>query len=359
MNKHITRKGVACYAPTLAAIFFIALAFTSAAFAANLPKNCTDEIVAISKGSGFSMPQFASDLPAAVAKAKAQAKLPFGKPKDNEKTSIGMTFGCLKAFPESPGEIQSLLKDIGLEGAKGAAAGQTNGLVNSESSGATSSATPFVATANAVMNVNLAVIETEIDTELAKEFNASELSYMTKEIRRLAINNLQNYSIMAEQSVKAHGDADFQKCRDESCMASFGEKIGADFIIISTVSKFRRNYAFIVEVYDAGTGKLVLSSNPVENESVENLLIIFREIAPTFFKRLENKLSEKGNSKEQAQEEQVQKETISLKHNDNVASAVESNSVSEAEGNEKNTSGAAIPLVMIGLFGIFIAVMIL
>jgi hypothetical protein len=90
----------------------------STAFAANLPKNCTDEIVALSKGSGFSMSQFTSDLPAAVIKAKAQAKLPFGKPKDNEKTSIGMTFGCLKAFPESPGEIQSLLKDVSQEIAK-------------------------------------------------------------------------------------------------------------------------------------------------------------------------------------------------------------------------------------------------
>jgi hypothetical protein len=109
---------------TLAAIFFIALAFTSAAFAANLPKNCTDEIVALSKGSSFSMPQFASDLPAAVVKAKAQAKLPFGKPKDSEKTSIGMTFGCLKVFPESPGEIQSLLKDVSQEIARGAVASQ-------------------------------------------------------------------------------------------------------------------------------------------------------------------------------------------------------------------------------------------
>jgi hypothetical protein len=90
----------------------------STAFAANLPKNCTDEIVALSKGSGFDMQRFASDLPPAVAKAKLQAKAPFGKPKDSEKTSVGMTFGCLKAFPESPGEIQSLLKDVSQEIAK-------------------------------------------------------------------------------------------------------------------------------------------------------------------------------------------------------------------------------------------------
>jgi hypothetical protein len=312
MNKNITRKGVACYAPTFTAILGVAITFTlSTAFAANLPKNCTDEIVAISKGSGFSMSQFASDLPVAVVKAKAQAKLPFGKPKDSEKTSIGMTFGCLKVFPESPGEILSLLKDVGLEGAKGAVAGQTNGLANPVS-GATSSATPFAttvaATASVVVNMNLAVIETEMDAELAatKELTASELSYMTKEIRRLAINNLQNHSIMTEQSVKAQGDVDSQTCRDETCMFSFGKKIGADFIIIGTVSKFRKNYAFTVEVYDAGTGKLVLSSDPVENENVENLLSGFREIAPAFFKSLESRLSGKGNRKEQVRKYQQQ-----------------------------------------------------
>jgi hypothetical protein len=343
MNKvHINGKRF--FAPAITAI---AASFTlSTAFAANLPKNCTDEIVALSKGSSFSMSQFTSDLPAAVVKAKAQDKIPFGKPKDNEKTNIGLTFGCLKVFPESPGEIQSLLKDVGLEVAK-----------------ATSSAAQFAATANVAMNVNLAVAETEMDAELAaaKELNASELSYMTKEIRRLAINNLQNYPVMTEQSVKAQGDADFQKCRDENCVASFGKKIGADFIAIGAVNKFRKNYAFTVEVYDAGTGKLVLGSDPVENENVESLLSGFREIAPAFFKRLESKLNEKGNSKEQVRKEQAQKETISWKHNDNVASVVES-SVSEAESNEKEagtSAGAAVALVMIGLFGALVAFMTL
>jgi hypothetical protein len=111
--------------PLFTAVLALAIIFAfSTAFAANLPKNCTDEIVALSKGSGFSMSQFTSDLPPAVVKAKAQAKLPFGKPKDSDKTSIGMTFGCLKNFPESPGEIQSLLKDVSQEMAKGAVASQ-------------------------------------------------------------------------------------------------------------------------------------------------------------------------------------------------------------------------------------------
>jgi hypothetical protein len=121
-TNNITRNGRKFSAPTITAI---AASFAlSTAFAANIPKNCTDEIVALSKGSGFDMQKFTSDLPAAVVKAKAQAKLPFGKPKDSDKTDIGMTFGCLKSFPESPGEIQSLLKDVSLEMAKGAVASQ-------------------------------------------------------------------------------------------------------------------------------------------------------------------------------------------------------------------------------------------
>ncbi|MDR0516564.1 MAG: hypothetical protein LBH25_05910 [Fibromonadaceae bacterium] len=129
MNKiHIKSKRFS--APTITAI---AASFAlSTAFAANLPKNCTDEIIALSKGSGFSMSQFTSDLPAAVVKAKAQAKLPFGKPKDSEKTSVGITFGCLKIFPESPSEILSLLKDLSAEMAKNMMGNNAKGMAGND-----------------------------------------------------------------------------------------------------------------------------------------------------------------------------------------------------------------------------------
>jgi hypothetical protein len=96
----------------------------STAFAADVPKYCKDEIVNLSKRDGFDMQTFAGGLPSAVAKAKAQAKMPFGKPSDSDKTDIGMSFGCLRAFPESPGEIQSLLKDVGQRAARDAVADQ-------------------------------------------------------------------------------------------------------------------------------------------------------------------------------------------------------------------------------------------
>jgi hypothetical protein len=106
---------------TIALIMALAISMASAA---DIPRYCTEEIITISKGNGFDMQKFMSDLPPAVAKAKLQAKAPFGKPKDSDKTDIGMTFGCLKVFPESPNEIQSLLKDVGQEAAQDAVGNQ-------------------------------------------------------------------------------------------------------------------------------------------------------------------------------------------------------------------------------------------
>jgi hypothetical protein len=82
------------------------------AFAADIPGYCKGEITALANESGFNIQRFMKDLLPAVAKAKAEARLPFGRPKDSDKTNIGMTFGCLKNFPESPGELQSLIQEV-------------------------------------------------------------------------------------------------------------------------------------------------------------------------------------------------------------------------------------------------------
>jgi uncharacterized protein (TIGR02145 family) len=262
----------------------------STAFAANLPKNCMEEIIDLSKKRGFNMQKFMKELPPEVVKIKAQAKAPvqfiFGPGSDDKVTDIGLTVGCLKAFPESTSQIQSLLKDVSLKIGTDLAANKleipkiTASTFNSTNSAAVPIKVPAVQQ-NVI--VNMAVIETKVDAEpaVAKEFKPSELSYITKEIHRQAINNLPKtkFTIIAEQS-QAQGD-----------MISLGKKIGADFITQGTVSKFRKNYILTVEIYDAKNGKLVLSSDPVESEKAEVLLSGFREIAPDFFKRLEGELS--------------------------------------------------------------------
>jgi len=128
-------------------VSIIALAI-SAAFAADIPKNCMEEVAVLSKGNSFDVQKFTSDLPPAVAKAKLQAKAPFGKPKDSDKTDIGITFGCLKAFPESPDEIQPLLKNIGLGVAKSTVATNNAGAANSVSA----SNSPALKECDAVFN---------------------------------------------------------------------------------------------------------------------------------------------------------------------------------------------------------------
>jgi hypothetical protein len=78
---------------------------------------CVEGFAKILNRDGFNMSNFAKDLVISVAKVKLQLKspLPFGKPKDNDGTSVGLTVGCIKSLPESPAEIQSLLKNIALK----------------------------------------------------------------------------------------------------------------------------------------------------------------------------------------------------------------------------------------------------
>jgi hypothetical protein len=81
----------------------------------SLPKGCVEDFTNLLEEDSFNMTNFAKELLPAVAKVKLQMKSPFGKPKDGDKTGVGLTVGCIKALPESPAEIQGLLKDISLK----------------------------------------------------------------------------------------------------------------------------------------------------------------------------------------------------------------------------------------------------
>jgi len=95
-------------------ILAIGLIFASQmSFAQGLPKNCVDEITAISKkNANFDLVNFSKDLVTEAVKVKAQLKLPFGKPADSKVTSMGMSVGCLKIMPENPAQLQNMLKDL-------------------------------------------------------------------------------------------------------------------------------------------------------------------------------------------------------------------------------------------------------
>jgi len=100
-------------------VALLLLAFLQVVPAQVFPKACIDEILALqAKNPNFDTQKFLIDLPAEVVKTKVKLKLPFGKPKDNEVTGVGITVGCAKVFPESPAQIAITVKDIGLELAK-------------------------------------------------------------------------------------------------------------------------------------------------------------------------------------------------------------------------------------------------
>jgi hypothetical protein len=80
-----------------------------------LSGRCVNDFANVLGKDGFSMGNFIKELPPAVAKVKLQMKSPFGKPKDGDRTDVGLTVGCIKALPESPAEIQGLLKNISLK----------------------------------------------------------------------------------------------------------------------------------------------------------------------------------------------------------------------------------------------------
>jgi len=87
-------------------------------------KSCQEEFTSLSERAGFDMMNFVKDLPLAVVKTKAQAKIPktpfnAGPDPDDKRTDLGITVGCLKAFPESAGEIKSALAGLSMEMGKG------------------------------------------------------------------------------------------------------------------------------------------------------------------------------------------------------------------------------------------------
>jgi hypothetical protein len=102
-------------APAAALVSVAAMSVVQALRESSLPGGCVADFTTLLESDGFSMGKFVKDLPPAVAKVKVQMKSPFGKPKDGDKTSVGLTVGCIKLLPESPAEIQELLKDIALK----------------------------------------------------------------------------------------------------------------------------------------------------------------------------------------------------------------------------------------------------
>jgi len=122
----------------------------------------------------------------------------------------------------------------------------------------------------------VAVVETDVDASsgASADLNPAEVREITAELRRQATKNLPSgrYSVMTSETVQSMGGAVLEECADENCVITLGSKIGADYIVRGTVSKFKTMFTLAVELYETENGTLVVSSEAVRSENLVELL---------------------------------------------------------------------------------------
>jgi len=122
----------------------------------------------------------------------------------------------------------------------------------------------------------VAVVETEVDPNsgASADLTRAEVSLITAELRREAVNNLPRnaFSVMTSETVQSMGGAVLDECSEENCVITLGSKIGADYIVRGIISKFRARFTLSVEIYETDNGTLLASSDPVRCENVDELI---------------------------------------------------------------------------------------
>jgi len=138
----------------------------------------------------------------------------------------------------------------------------------------------------------VAVVETEVDpaSGASAELNSAEVRQLTAELRREAVKNLPNgkYNIMTQETVMSQGGAVLEECSDENCVIILGSKIGADYIVRGTISKFQTMFTLTVEMYETENGTMVASSDPVRSENIMGLLEKTAEVGGNMFRMFAN-----------------------------------------------------------------------
>ena len=134
----------------------------------------------------------------------------------------------------------------------------------------------------------VAVIETEVDAAsgVSADLSAAEVRQITAELRREAVKNLPNgkYNIMTTETVYAQGSAVLEECAEENCVIALGSRIGADYIVRGTVSKFKTWLTLSIEIYETENGNLVASSEPIRSENAAELLMLAAATSADMYK---------------------------------------------------------------------------
>ncbi len=122
----------------------------------------------------------------------------------------------------------------------------------------------------------VAVVESAIDAAsgVSAEMTPAEVRLITAELRREAVKNLprDRYNVMTAETVIAQGSAKLEECAEENCVITLGAKIGADFIVRGTISKFRTLFTLTIDIFETEDGNLIASSDPIRSENVRDLL---------------------------------------------------------------------------------------
>jgi TolB-like protein len=122
----------------------------------------------------------------------------------------------------------------------------------------------------------VAVVETDVDASsgASTELTSAEVREITAELRRQATENLprSQYNVMTSETVMSMGGAVLEECAEENCVIALGSKIGADYIVRGTISKFQTKFTLTIELYETDNGTLIVSSDAVRSENLEDLL---------------------------------------------------------------------------------------
>jgi len=156
----------------------------------------------------------------------------------------------------------------------------------------------------------VAVVESDVDAAsgASAELNAAEVREITAELRRQAAENLprDKYSVMTSETVQSMGGAVLEECAEENCVIALGSKIGADYIVRGTVSKFQTMFTLAIELYETENGTLIVSSEAIRSENLVELLNKATTVSANMFRKF-------AGAKGSTRKEKTNPETIAKK----------------------------------------------
>ena len=133
----------------------------------------------------------------------------------------------------------------------------------------------------------VAVLETKKEPQA--KLNASELRYLTDELRKQALQALPvrlGYTVMTRENIQAMlpPNTQIEDCMGD-CLVQTGKNIGADYVAQARVGQFGSQLTLTVEMYETRQSRM-LSSFTTEQENAAGLLARIRTESPEFFSKV-------------------------------------------------------------------------